>query len=122
MKTQIKTVLTLCLGLCLQSGRAQQEVNSVYWAWHEWEDKPNSEVKDIHEILRKFPEAMKDISHPAWTRDSPGNNYFWDQPLFGYYRTTDSWVLRKHAEMLADAKVDAVVFDCSNGSFTWDKS
>lgn len=149
MKTQIKTVLTLCLGLCLQSGRAQQEVNSDYWAatdalgrtvgrydgpkkdktvimfywtWHEWEDKPNSEVKDIHEILRKFPEAMKDISHPAWTRDSPGNNYFWDQPLFGYYRTTDSWVLRKHAEMLADAKVDAVVFDCSNGSFTWDKS
>lgn len=149
MKTQIKTVLALCLGVCLQSAKARQEVNSDYWAatdalgrtvgrydgrkkdktvimfywtWHLWDDKPNSEVKNISEIVRNYPEAMKDISHPAWTKNSPGNNYFWDQPLFGYYRTTDSWVLRKHAEMLADAKVDAVIFDCTNGSITWDNS
>ena len=47
---------------------------------------------------------------------------FWGTPLFGYYRTTDPWVLRKHAEMLADAGVDAVVFDCSNGHFLWEAS
>jgi len=47
---------------------------------------------------------------------------FWGTPLFGYYRTTDPWVLRKHAEMLADAGVDAVAFDCSNGHFLWEAS
>ncbi|HBK30845.1 MAG TPA: hypothetical protein DDZ78_04375, partial [Porphyromonadaceae bacterium] len=30
--------------------------------------------------------------------------------------------LRKHAEMLADAKVDVVFFDCTNGSLTWQDS
>ena len=47
---------------------------------------------------------------------------FWGAPLFGYYRTTDPWVLRKHAEMLADAGVDAVAFDCTNGHFLWEAS
>jgi len=42
--------------------------------------------------------------------------------LLGYYKTTDPWVLRKHAEMLADAGVDAVFFDCTNGSLTWKDS
>ncbi len=31
-------------------------------------------------------------------------------------------MLRKHAELLADAKVDGVFFDCTNGSLTWDAS
>ena len=63
---------------------------------------------------------MKDYNHPAW-----GDNvraFFWEQPLLGYYKTTDPWVLRKHAEMLADAGVDAVFFDCTNGSLTWEDS
>ena len=42
--------------------------------------------------------------------------------MLGYYKTTDPWVLRKHAEMLADAGVDAVFFDCTNGSQTWRES
>ncbi|MBR2330920.1 MAG: hypothetical protein IKA38_00345, partial [Alistipes sp.] len=37
-------------------------------------------------------------------------------------RDTDRWVLRKHAEMLADAGVDMIMFDCTNGSFTWRES
>ena len=36
--------------------------------------------------------------------------------MFGYYRTSDKFVLRKHAEFLADAGVDYIVFDCSNGT------
>ena len=31
-------------------------------------------------------------------------------------------MLRKHAEMLADAGVDVVFFDCTNGSYTWKSS
>ena len=42
--------------------------------------------------------------------------------MFDYYIDTDKWVLRKHAEMLADAGVDVIFFDCSNGSFTWRES
>ena len=40
--------------------------------------------------------------------------HHWGEPLFGYYLCDDRWVLRKHAQMLSDAGVDAVVFDASN--------
>ena len=98
----------------------EKQVILFYWTWHERDDRPGSEVKNITDIVRAHPEAMQDADHPAWQRQ-PGY-FWWDEPLFGYYKTTDRWVLRKHAELLADAKVDAVFFDCTNGSFTWDAS
>ena len=92
-----------------------------YWTWHQGDDDTTYHVKNITEIVRKYPEAMKDYHHPAWGDKQPGF-FFWEQPLLGYYKTTDPWVLRKHAEMLADAGVDAVFFDCTNGSVTWKES
>jgi hypothetical protein len=41
--------------------------------------------------------------------------HFWGKPLFGYYRSTDKWVMRKHVQMLTDAGVDFLAFDVSNG-------
>ncbi|MBP5767340.1 MAG: hypothetical protein J6X47_10210 [Clostridia bacterium] len=40
--------------------------------------------------------------------------HFWGKPLFGYYKSTDKWVMRKHVQMLTDAGVDFLVFDVSN--------
>lgn len=96
-------------------------VAMFYWTWHQGNEDTTREVKNITEIVRKYPEAMKDYNHPAWGRKKPGF-FYWEQPLLGYYRTTDPWVLRKHAEMLADAGIDAVFFDCTNGSITWEDS
>ena len=96
-------------------------VAMFYWTWHQGKDDTTTTVKNITEIVRKNPEAMKDYNHPAWGEAKPGF-FFWEQPLLGYYKTTDPWVLRKHAEMLADAKVDVVFFDCTNGSLTWIES
>ena len=48
--------------------------------------------------------------------------HFWGEPLFGYYRDTDEWVLRKHAEMLGEAGVDVIIFDCTNGGELWTES
>ncbi|MDD2437237.1 MAG: hypothetical protein PHF73_08345 [Massilibacteroides sp.] len=96
-------------------------VAMFYWTWHQGEDDTTTTVKNISEIVRKAPEAMKDYNHPGWGKHKPGF-FFWEQPLLGYYKTTDPWVLRKHAEMLADAKVDVVFFDCTNGNLTWKES
>lgn len=93
-------------------------VAMFYWTWHENRSHPGWKVGNVTEILAAHPEAALDAGHPAWD-NGPGNWYYWDEPLLGYYRTTDKWVLRKHAEMLADAGVDVVFFDCTNGSFTW---
>ncbi len=92
-----------------------------YWTWHSDGLADFSPVFNVTEILNKSPEAANDAAHPAW-QGVWGGVFWWDEPLFGYYRTTDEWVLRKHAEMLADAGVDAVFFDCTNGSNTWANS
>ena len=101
--------------------RKDKFVAMFYWTWHQGNDDTTYQVKNITEIVRRYPEAMKDYNHPAWGTKKPGF-FFWEQPLFGYYKTTDKWVLRKHAELLADAGVDAVFFDCTNGSLTWQDS
>lgn len=99
----------------------EKYIAMFYWTWHQRKDDTTATVKNITEIVRQYPEAMKDYNHPAWGEAKPGF-FYWEQPLFGYYKTTDPWVLRKHAEMLADAKVDVVFFDCTNGSLTWEDS
>ena len=37
------------------------------------------------------------------------------EPYFGFYRSTDPWVIRKDIQMLCDAGVDGVFFDAGNG-------
>ena len=96
-------------------------VGIFYWTWHNSNHNDKYPVYNISEILREHPEAIKDYNHPAWGPSGP-HYYYWEKPLFGYYQTTDKWVLRKHAEMLAAAGVDAVFFDCTNGSNTFKAS
>jgi len=95
-------------------------IGMFYWTWHTDMLADFSPI-NISEILAQYPEAANDANHSAW-QGIWGGVFWWDEPLFGYYRTTDEWILRKHAELLADAGVDVVFFDCTNGSYTWKTS
>ena len=44
----------------------------------------------------------------------PRRTYYWGQPEAGYYLSTDEWVIRRHARLLADAGVDVILFDTTN--------
>lgn len=68
---------------------------------------------DVSRILAADPESMGKGTCPPW--GPCWAMHFWGEPLFGYYFSTDRAVIRKHAQMLADAGVDAVAFDVSNG-------
>lgn len=67
---------------------------------------------DISRILAAHPDAMNRPTTRPWGPEY--RFHHWGEPLFGYYRSDDAWVLRKHAQMLSDAGVDVVVFDVSN--------
>ncbi|HEY3269556.1 MAG TPA: hypothetical protein VGM37_21795 [Armatimonadota bacterium] len=74
---------------------------------------------DVSRILKQDPEAMTKPDSPLW-----GPMYaphHWGESLFGYYLSDDRYVIRKHAQMLSDAGVDAIVFDVTNG-FTYEKN
>lgn len=96
--------------------RENKFVGIFYWTWHE-SIGLSTPVYDVTKIIAKDPKAATDIKNPGW---GPTNAYhFWTEPLFGYYRPSDEWVIRKHAQMLSAAGVDALFFDCTNGDFTW---
>ena len=101
--------------------RKNKFVGIFYLTWHSEGMADFSPVLNITEILQKNPEAAFKADHPSW-RGLDGGVFWWDEPLFGYYRTTDDWVLRKHAELLADAGVDVIFMDCTNGKMTWKSS
>jgi len=67
---------------------------------------------DNSRILAEHPGARKTSASPPW---GPVHAYhFWGEPMFGYYRSADPWVLRRHAALLSDAGVDFLVFDTTN--------
>lgn len=94
-------------------------IGLFYWTWHT--NFAGGEAYDATKILSQKPEAINNFDDPIWP-GAEGQSFFWGEPLFDYYRDTDQWVLRKHAEMLAEAGIDVIIFDCTNGSFTWKES
>lgn len=89
--------------------RNNKWVGVFYWTWHvPHADGPNDNSK----ILASMTEGR--VNWP--TNSAP---YHWGEPELGYYTMTDSFVIRKHASMLADAGVDVVIFDTTNPPFTW---
>lgn len=104
--------------------QTEHELIMYYSPWHCEHMVTYSPIVNVTGVQWFYPEAITNPTHWAWGdyNAAPGQTCFWGEPLYGYYRTTDPWVLRKHAEMLADAGVDAVAFDCSNGSYLWKSS
>ncbi|PWM45906.1 MAG: hypothetical protein DBX47_03565 [Clostridiales bacterium] len=97
-------------------------VGLFYWNWHEpgWR---NGEIAvNNNDIITAFNnETMwTDTTHPAWSWELM--NHSWHEPVYGYYLSDDTWVLRRHAEALADAGVDVIFLDCTNATHLFDKS
>lgn len=44
-------------------------------------------------------------------------DHFWGKPIFDYYRNTDVYVIKKHAQLLYNAGVDVIIFDTTNAGF-----
>lgn len=89
--------------------RSDRVVAMFYFLWH---DQTESPVHDISRILAADPHAMSKPDSPLWGK--PGTAHYWGEPLYGYYRSDDPWVLRRHAVLLADAGVDLLIFDATN--------
>ncbi len=98
--------------------REDRTLAMFYWTWHvELADKG---AVNTTELMKQYPAAKNDYDHPAWERSD--RYCFWNEPIWGFYRTDDPWVLRRQAELLANAGVDVIFTDNTNGAFTWQSS
>jgi hypothetical protein len=95
--------------------RADRFVGIFYFLWQSTEVRqgaPGGEPYNVAEILAQDPMALKKPESPLW--GPIGVYHYWAEPLVGYYANDDPWVLRRHAQWLADAGVDTLIFDTTN--------
>ena len=92
--------------------RTDKTVSMFFWTWHN--GRPT--CINVNDAAEKYPEAVRDYDHPVWT--PAGFQGSWNEPIYGHYESSDQWVLRRQAELLAAAGVDAVLTDNTNGTLT----
>lgn len=86
-----------------------REVGLFYFMWHvnnsgELYDHTKAyKEKGVQGVWDMVPEGPLGYAH------------YWSEPHFGYYRSDDEWIVRKHCHMLAASGVDFIFFDTSNG-------
>ena len=97
--------------------RSNRTVGIFYFLWHQSFAKYGP--FDVSRILAAHPDALQHPDGAGW--GPPGVPHYWGEPLFGYYRNDDAWVLRKHAQMLANAGVDTLIFDTTNAAIYRDE-
>ena len=76
----------------------------------------HDKVVDLQKVLDQYgPESGAVKNDELYPEDA---NYWWGEPLYGYYYSNDTWVMRKHAELLTMADVDFLYIDVTN-AFTY---
>lgn len=96
------------LPLNVASDGTDRKVGIFYFIWHEG----NGPLFDhtLAYTMGGIEEFEKTL-----TMGSRSFAHYWAEPYFGYYRSDDEWVIRKHAYQLADAGIDFIFFDVTNG-------
>ncbi len=91
--------------------RSDRYVGLFYFIWFDFAQKGYR--FDTTKLLRTKPDRFWDPFDK--TGIAPSNcMYYFNEPLYGYYKSTDKWVVRKHIELFAAAGVDFLAIDLSN--------
>jgi hypothetical protein len=94
-------------------------VGIFYITWHRdsLHNLKSPYAADVSRVLAGDPKARLDAKHPLWTEGS----YHWGEPEAGYFLSKDEYVIRHDMSMLADAGVDVLMMDVTNGVRYWEE-
>ncbi len=92
--------------------REDKTVAIFFWTWHN--GRPTA--LNINDAVEQYPEAARDPNHEVWQIGNFQGS--WNESIYGFYESTDQWVLRRQSELLANAGIDAVLTDNTNGAIT----
>ena len=95
--------------------RPDRFVGIFYFLWHDDYGAKRSGSDgpfDVSKILTRDKDALHHPASPLW--GPHGTYHYWAEPLYGYYLSTDPWVIRRHAQLLAAAGIDTLIFDTTN--------
>ncbi|MBO4356134.1 MAG: hypothetical protein J5850_04700 [Clostridia bacterium] len=105
--------------------RQDKTVAMFFWIWHATFANTRSGFNVQGYIDQQtaagipLEDYLYDYDYEGWLAKDFTVQYFWDEPIYGFYRSDDEWVIRKQAELLSAAGIDVVFTDNSNGTATW---
>ena len=86
--------------------RSQRYIGMFYWLWHPYIRLKSGPQKTIPQLIHENPNS------PAFE----ANDMYWGEPENGFYHPEDPWSTRRNLQMLANAGVDFIYIDFTNGS------
>ena len=114
MKTVYSLSATDALGRSVSpvlSFNEERKVGIFYFLWTGEHGSTGARLDghtlDISKLPREEITSASDI----------GRHHYWNEPLYGYYRSDDPWVFRKHLELFALAGIDYLAFDYTNSNY-----
>lgn len=85
-------------------------VGMWYSIWHGQHPDLQTDIRDIQKLLDSGEAGkakLEDLSD--WAQF-----YYWGEPLYGYYDSTDPFVLSRHIELFTNAGIDFLLIDVTN--------
>ncbi|MBP3666962.1 MAG: hypothetical protein J6K29_07920 [Clostridia bacterium] len=92
--------------------REGKEVGLFYFL-----NRGGEDTEFIQDNTKIFLEQGLEGLNEHLTAPGQSGSYFWAEPYFGYYKSMDQWVFRKHAYQLEAAGVDFIFLDFTNGAY-----
>lgn len=93
-----------------EGARMTREVGIFYFLW--LGEHGDAGIQDITKIMEQYGDQAGLASCPGW--GPVFSIHHFAEPLYGYYYSIDTWVMRKHVELLSNAGVDFLYFDTTN--------
>lgn len=92
---------------------SDKKVGIFYFLWHD----VNIHGGDgkIYNHSESYYTGGTDALIQTMTQGPLGFAHYWAEPYFGYYRSDDEWIIRKHTYQLVAAGVDFIFIDATNG-------
>lgn len=102
------------------------KVGIWYWPWHYSHQAnccgytQNRRGINLSKLLAVDGNTFTSASYNSsyWAKHK-ANHYWWNEPIYGFYTEYDSYVIRRQVELLADAQIDFIVIDATNGTLSW---
>ena len=89
---------------------SDKDVGMFYFIWH---GNHTSEIYNIEELKKNNSSELWDVSSTTYPT---GSYYYWAEPLYGYYRSDDPWVVMRHLELFTMSGIDYLALDLTNVS------
>lgn len=100
----------------------ERTVGIFYITWHgEALHNASRDYRNVTETLEADPQARLSDHDGLWSAHNACGSYHWGEPEMGYFLSCDEWVMRKDMSMLADAGVDVIILDVTNGVCYWEE-